>query len=410
MLLFMEACEPSSPPAVHGIAAPDTTLPTPATSTILTIDTLARDLVVPWGVALAPDGRIFVAERPGRIRVVQNGRLRPEPWATLDVYAEEIGIGPETGLMGIALAPDFASTGHIYVVATTWRSVGDRERTLFHRILRRIGGLGNPEAALRYRNQVVRFTEREGRGSDPRVIVDDLAVAFYHAGGGIAFGPDGSLYVSVGDALLPTRASHVDSHIGRLLRYHADGRVPDDNPTPGNPTWARGLRNTQAFTWLADGTMLGVEHGPSGMAQENGRGGHDELNVLEAGANYGWPDAIGWESAGGSRVPVWTWREPIAPGGVSAYRGPIADWAGGVLVAGLRGRLDRIVLERSGEHHRATAMETLLNGEFGRLRTVVVDTSGSIYLTTSNRDARGVARVGDDLLLRLKPVVRRELE
>jgi glucose/arabinose dehydrogenase len=404
-LMAIAACaEPARTGEVTGMAVPDSALP-PATGPDLsfTVDTIARGLEVPWGLAELPDGRWLVTERPGRIRVIRDGALDPEPWAVLDVYAEQPGIGPEAGLLGLALAPDFAVSGHVYVVATTWRSPGDRERALVTRLWRRVAGLIDPTANLRYKNQVLRFTERDGKGGVPEVVVDDLAATYYHAGGGIAFGPDGALYVSMGDALLPAHARRGDSHLGRVLRYAPDGRVPADNPFPGAPTFAKGLRNTQAFTWLDDGTMVGAEHGPTGMPQEGGRAGHDELNALLPGADYGWPDALGGESESGSRPALWTWREPIAPGGVAVYDGPIEPWRGSLLVAGLRGRLERVVLEKEGGAWRVVAAETLLDRTFGRLRAVRVDRNGMIYLTTSNRDARGRPSQEDDLLLRLRP-------
>lgn len=391
--------------AVTGTAVATESLP-PADSTGVTfrLDTVATGLEVPWGIAALPDGRLLVTERPGRIRVIRDGQLDPEPWATLDVYAEDPGIGPESGLLGIAVSPDFARTGHVYVVATTWRSAGDRTRALSTRLSRRVRGLFDETATLRYRNQVLRLRDADGRGVESEVIVEELPAAFYHAGGGIAFGPDAMLYVSMGDALLPRQARLPTSWLGRVHRFTPDGRIPTDNPNAGSSTWAFGLRNTQAFAWLDDGTMVGVEHGPTGMPQEGGRAGHDELNVLVAGGDYGWPDALGGESSRGSRPAIWTWGEPIAPGGIAVYRGPVVGWQGSLLVAGLRGRLERVVLRRDGDAWQATATETLIDRDLGRLRAVLADSTGSVYLTTSNRDARGAPRASDDLLVRLTPM------
>jgi len=372
---------------------------------IFRVDTLASGLEVPWGLARLSDGRVLVTERTGRIRMVGPDGLQATPWATVDVYAEDPGIGPETGLMGITLAPDFATSGHVFVVATVWRSDGDRARRITTRVWRRVLGALNARGALRHKNQVIRFTEREGRGVDPTVIVDDLAAAYYHAGGGIAFGPDGMLYVSMGDAMLPNEASRPSSHLGRILRFTPTGAIPPDNPVAGAPGWAWGLRNTQAFVWLSNGLFVGVEHGPSGMEQEGGRVGHDELNVLTSGGDYGWPRAVGWSQVEDSARPLWVWRNPIAPAGLAEYRGPIEAWRGSVLVAGLRGDLERLTLRSESGVPRVVARQRLIHESLGRLRTIQVDEAGRIYLTTSNRDARGHAKAGDDVLLRLEPMM-----
>jgi aldose sugar dehydrogenase len=369
------------------------------------VDTLARGLVVPWGITSLPDGRVLITERPGRIRVLDAEGLAPRPWATLDVHSEFQSWGPESGLLGIAAASDFATSREVFVLATVWRSEGDRAATLAARLWRRLAGTISPRASFILKNRVIRFTERDGHGVDPTVIVDDLPAHHYHAGGGIAFGPDGRLYVSVGDATRPELLASDDLLLGAILRYERDGTVPADNPVEGSPVFARGLRNTQAFAWLPDGTMLGAEHGPSGMTQEAGRAGNDEVNVLRAGADYGWPRATGWEEIDGAEPPLWVWREAIAPGGLAAERrgataGPDSAT---ILVAGLRRRLERLVLTRGPDGRwRAVSLDTLLGGAWGRLRTLAVAPDGSVLLATSNRDARGQAGPHDDLILRLR--------
>lgn len=401
--LAPSGCDRAPASSVRGAASSTDPLPTPVGGALtLRVDTVARGLEVPWGLASLPDGRLLVTERTGRIRVVRDGALDPTPWATVRVYANEPGIGPETGLLGLAVAPDFATSGHVYVVATVWRSEGDRTRAFGTRLWRRALGLVDQTATLRFTNQVLRFTERDGRGGVPEVIVPDLPAAHYHAGGAIGFGPDGMLYVSMGDALLPDRAREPAGWLGRIHRFTLEAAIPADNPQPNSSTWAYGLRNTQAFAWTENGAMVAIEHGPSGMAQERERAGHDELNRIVRGGNYGWPDAIGDQAVGNSRPALWTWREAFAPSGLAVYRGPVAAWRGSILVAGLRGRLERVVLEERGDSLRVVAAETLLSS-YGRLRSVHVDAQGSVYVSTSNRDARGSAQTDDDLILRISP-------
>jgi aldose sugar dehydrogenase len=389
--------------AVSEEVARDSVLPTIEYAGPIGLDTLATGLVVPWGVAPAPDGRIFVTERPGRIRVVApDGRLDAEPWAVLDVHHEYFNYGPESGLLGVALSPDFEKDRFVYVFATVWRSTGDRNRSLLRRAWRRAASTFSPLAGTIVKSQVIRFTDAGGRGEQPTVIIDNLPANHYHAGGGLAFGPDGKLYVSVGDVLLPQLAPRAEVAAGKVLRFNADGSVPADNPDPASPVWARGLRNTQAFTWLADGTMLGVEHGPTGMTQESARAGRDELNVLRPGLDYGWPTVVGWQSRDSAQPPIWVWRTAIAPAGLAVLSDD-ASASASLLVAGLKGGLTRVSLKKAEESgwHADSLQPRPLPG-IGRLRSVRRVSPGVFLLTTSNLDARGQRGPHDDLLLRLR--------
>ncbi len=410
LILLAGACADAAPTDQHGAGVtsastviPAADVPIDTTPFVYAVDTIARGLEVPWGVAQLPDGRILVTERSGRIVVIDPATGRRDVWASLDVYAEEPGIGPEAGLMGIAVAPDFQTTHEVYVVATTWRTRGDKQRALSTRLWRRLAGRVVPEASLRYRNQVLRFRDVDGRGHGPDVLVEEIPTAYYHAGGAISVGPDGMLYVTNGDALLPERAGRQGATNARILRYTRDGHVPMDNPIAGDAEWARGLRNAQGLVWLSDTVLVSIEHGPTGMSHEGGRGGHDELNHIRRGADYGWPRAIGDEAAPGASAPLLTWAQPIAPAGVAVHRGAAAPRGHHILVAGLRGALERLVLAPRGTTWVVSSRQRLLDGQFGRLRAVAVDDQGRILLTTSNRDARGAPRSADDLLVRLTP-------
>lgn len=364
------------------------------------VDTIARHLAVPWAIAFAPDGRTFVTERAGRVRIIENGALRAEPWATLDVYADEPSIFPEAGLMGIALAPDFASSRAVYLLATHWRDGAARSSSLPARLWRRARGfVGTPPS--RWVNRVHRCTDNGGRASDCRVVVDGLPASFYHAGGALAFGPDGMLYLTLGDALDPDASRGPRSLAARILRYTPGGNVPADNPVPRSPVWASGLRNSQGIAWHPEThDMFALEHGPSGMPQERMRAGNDELNVIVKGAHYGWPDAIGADSP---MQPLRLWRVAIAPGGLAFYSGGSPSWRGSLFIGGLRGRtLRRLTVARGDAGWSVTGEEELLRGT-GRIRAVAMAPDGSIWVTTSNRDHRGPAGPSDDLVLRLTP-------
>ena len=347
-----------------------------AASTGYALDTVATGLEVPWALAVAPDGRVFVTERAGRVRVIEQGVLRAAPWATVAVRAEG-----EAGLMGIAVAPDFAASGHVYVVGTF-------------------------EAGGSLVNRVVRLTDRGGVGAQPAVILDGIPAAENHAGDAIAFGPDGMLYVATGDARDPGLAADPRSLGGKVLRVRPDGSVPPDNPTPGSPVWASGLRNPQGLAWHPEsGQLFATEHGPSGFPNERFRTQHDELNAIRAGGDYGWPAHAG--RGGGATVvqPVWDWSPGLAPSGLAVYTGTeLAAWRGSLFVAGLKGRrLERLAVERDGSPNpgwRVTRRETVVEGH-GRIRAVAMGPDGRLWFTTSNRDGRGETTKGDDRVVRI---------
>jgi glucose/arabinose dehydrogenase len=326
------------------------------------VEVVARTLEIPWAVDFAPDGRMFVTERPGRIRVIRDGRLETQPWATLPV--RHIGEG---GLLGLAVAPDFQRTGFVYV----YHTYADNGR-LF--------------------NRVVRLVDRDGRGQMDRVILDRIPGSGNHNGGRIKFGPDGKLYVTTGDAGQPQLAQQRESLAGKVLRINADGSVPSDNPFPGSPVYTLGHRNPQGLAWHPETKVLyESEHGPSA---------HDEINILESGKNYGWPEVTG--TGGGSRFV-----DPIAESGGSTTWAPsgiaipsAGPWRNSLLAAALRGnQLRRFVLQ-APEFRRVTEQEAFFQN-LGRLRDVVQGPDGSLYMLTSNRDGRGRPGPDDDRLLRI---------
>jgi glucose/arabinose dehydrogenase len=315
---------------------------------------------VPWALAFAPDGRLFVTERPGRLRVVKDGRLDPEPVATLAVAAQG-----EAGLMGLALDPRFAETGHLYVCYTA-----ERQGALV--------------------NRVARLTLREGRAGEERVLLDGMRAAPIHDGCRLKFGPDGRLYATMGDAAEPRLAQAKESLNGKVLRLNADGSVPADNPFPGSPVLSLGHRNPQGLAWDAKGRLLAAEHGPSRR---------DEINHIQPGKNYGWPDVAGADD------PVAQQRgyvDPIVESEHDTWAPSGIAWRGDTLwIAALRG--ERLVAISLDADLRITNARSLLRRGPGRLRDVVVGPDGALYVTTSNRDGRGSVRGGDDKILKVMP-------
>jgi glucose/arabinose dehydrogenase len=316
---------------------------------------IAEGLEVPWEIAFMPDGRALVTERPGRIRMLErDGTLREEPVAEVDVSEQGEG-----GLLGLAVDPDFADNGLLYLYFTTpsemrlerWRFAGDG--------LRREAGL-----------------------------IDGTIVAgAIHDSGRIAFGPDRNLYVATGEAGQGDLAQDPASLNGKYLRL-----TPEQYRSgPSRPEIiSLGHRNPQGFDWQpGSGRLISTEHGPSGG---DGPQGYDEINEIRKGANYGWPVVYG-DDDGRFTPPLKVYEEAIAPSGATF-------WHGDYFFATLRGEaLHRLRFDGD----RIVGDETLLQGEYGRLRTVVEGPDGALYVLTSNRDGRGNPADTDDRILRITP-------
>ena len=361
------------PPTTSTPLVQPTRTPTPpARGAVVSVDVVAKGLDTPWAIDFAPDGRIFVSERPGRVRVIRDGRLDPAPWIALDVVEQG-----ESGLMGLALDPQFARNGYVYV-AYTYRA-GDG------RLLDRLARLRDDPAT--------------GRGVLDRVLWDDVPAGNIHDGGRVRFGPDGKLYWTLGEVGNAALAQDTSSLNGKILRLNPDGTAPADNPFPGSPVYSYGHRNPQGLAWQpGTGRLYATEHGPSGGLQGCCR---DEVNLIEPGRNYGWPVIAGGQTRAGMESPVLSSGDTVtwAPGGATfVTRGP---WAGSLLFTGLRGQaLYRLTLD-SRDPRKALGLESLFEGRYGRLRDVAEGPDGALYVLTSNRDGRGSPSADDDRVLRL---------
>ena len=364
---------PTSPPSSSGTAAP-TPSPRVGPAVVENVQLIASGLQAPWAIDLAPDGRLFITERPGRVRIVQlgpGGGLRPEPWATLPAITSRDG---EKGLMGLAIDPDFTTNRFVYLYYTY--AVGTASR-----------------------NKLVRMRDVNGRGIEETVLLDGIPGSNLHDGGRIKFGPDGKLYVTTGDAENAQNAQNTGTPAGKILRLNKDGSPPADNPIAGSPMWSLGHRNVQGIAWHPDTkTLYATEHGPSNLFPDCC---HDELNLIEANGNYGWPAVRGIAQNERYRDPliesgnVETW----APAG-AAFATAAGPLRGSLLFAALRGQhLQRIVLAADGR--TIVFREKLLQGQYGRLRDVFEIPSGEFLILTSNRDGRGQPSADDDRVLLL---------
>ena len=337
------------------------------------VETVASHLEIPWSIAFANDGRIFFTERTGNIRLIdKDGKPVEEPVGKINVAA--IGEG---GLLGIALDPNFEKNHFIYVYYTY-------------------------SDFLKLYNKVSRFTEKDNKISDEQVILDKIPASSIHDGGRIKFGPDERLYIGVGDVSDRDSAQDTDILSGKILRINPDGSIPSDNPFPNSPVYSYGNRNPQGIDWdPITGKLVETEHGPSG---EMGLSAHDEINVIEAGKNYGWPKAIGNPNDPNFVDPIFqTGDSTWAPSGSTFYSNDkIPEWKGKYLVATLRGtRLEVFRLDL--ENKKVVSSESMFDGIYGRLRDVEQSPDGYLYLLTSNRDGRGSPSADDDRILKIIP-------
>ncbi len=313
------------------------------------VRTVADHLEVPWGLAFLPDGSALVTERDsGRVLAVASGAVREVG------RVSEAAPQGEAGLLGVAVSPTYAEDLAVFLYVTTETD-----------------------------NRVVRTTYDGARLGDLTVILDGIPNGFIHDGGRLAFGPDGLLYVSTGETGDGPLAQDPDSLGGKILRITMDGDPAPGNPDPSSPVFSLGHRNVQGLAFDDRGRLWASEFGASTW---------DELNLVKAGANYGWPLVEGRGELPGYRNPFAQWHtDEASPSGL-AYR------EGTLWLASLRGqRLWQVPLRGNGV---AEPVDWFV-GRYGRLRTVALAPDGHLWLTTSNRDGRGSPVSADDRILEL---------
>ncbi len=330
------------------------------------IEIVAVDLNVPWAIDISEDKRLYVTERTGSIWIMQNGDFLPEPLITFEPPFASQGEG---GLMGLALDPDYLTNHYIYVMYSYLEDG-------------------------RMYNRVVRLLEKDNKAVIDRILIDRIPGAGTHNGGRIKIGPDDKLYVTTGDAGSANLAQDINSLAGKILRINLDGSIPEDNPFEGSSVYSLGFRNPQGLAWNSDHILFASEHGQTG---------HDEINVVYPGANYGWPIVQGKEATDQIDVQmplIESGNETWAPAGIAfADYGP---WSGDLLVASLLGE-ELLSMTLNASNREVLQVGEWLNSQFGRLREVFQARDGSVYLTTSNMDRRRTPFPGDDKIIRLVP-------
>jgi glucose/arabinose dehydrogenase len=338
--------------------------------------TVVAGLAHPWSVAFLPDGRMLITERPGRLRLVgKDGKLDPRPIDGLPANIVEHGQG---GLLDVAVHPKFAENGWVYL------SYAARDGSGVGTEVARGKLVGDRLTEVQ---TLFRMQPKSGGGR--------------HFGSRLVFDRDGYLFITLGDRGEQDRAQRLDDHAGKIVRLHDDGRVPADNPFAQRPgakpeIWSLGNRNVQgAALHPRTGALWAHEHGPQGG---------DEINVIRAGVNYGWPvityganygtgTKIGEGTAKpGMAQPIHYWVPSIAPSGMAFYDGErFPRWKGDVFVGALR---DQILVRVKLDGEKVLKEERLLKGTFGRIRDVRAGPDGLIYLLTDESDGK---------LIRLEP-------
>ena len=332
-------------------------IPEPNTNSTGTksVEIVATNLQKPWAMDFADD-RIFFTEKVGRIRVIDSGVLLEEPLASLRVADVT-----DAGLLGLALHPNFENNRYLYVFYTY-------------------------EEGDKLWNKVIRITESENKLTDAVAILDKIPGAEFDNGGVIKFGPDGKLYIATGDATDEHAAQDLESLSGKILRVNDDGTMPYDNPFH-NLVFSYGHRNPQGMAWDKSGSLYVTEHGPTK---------NDEINLVKAGQNFGWPEQ---ECSGNENFtdPLVCYNPSLEPAGIVFYSANKLDLENDLIMATLRGtNLYKLTIDNG----IITTQKSILGGA-GRIRDVNEGPDGYLYILTGNTDGRGFPDKTDDKLIRI---------
>ncbi len=344
----------------------------PTTDAQLTTDVVADNLQEPWSLAFAPDGRLFFTEATGRLRVIVNGELVAEP--VFDLSAQTSGF--EGGLTGMDIDRNFASNGLIYAHYCT--------------------------KALHC--QVIRILVQGNTGTLDKVLLDYSITNFDHVGGRLKIGPDGLLYLSVGDHDNPNSVQNPASFDGKILRMNLDGTAAGAGFAQNPYVYALGTRDPQGLAWDSSGTLYETDNGPTN---------NDEVNIIVKGGNYGWPTCVGSCNNPSFIDPVVN-LAPTAPSmppsGASFYNGTtIPGWNGSLMIAVLgldnnpqAHQIRQIIFDAPGGK-TVTFQQGLFVNKFGRIRDVIEGPDGFVYFATSNFKQGTHGAPDDDRIIRVRP-------
>ena len=326
----------------------------------LNTDVIVDGLNNPWEIVFGPDGEIYFTERDGRIwKLSEFGDAK-----VIQTFPKSGAV--EGGTLGLALHPEFEKNKKIYVYQT------------------------NLELEF-YQNKIFSFTVEDDMLTDKQIILDGIPGAPWHDGGRIQFGPDEKLYISTGDAISPGLSQDLSSLAGKILRINPDGTIPTDNPFEYSPVFSYGHRNPQGLAWSTNGMFVSSEHGPSG---ELGYG-HDEVNIILKGKNYGWPNIVGNSSDENFVNPlIHSGQSTWAPSGMVFYDSDkISSFSGKFLIGTLRG--EHLMVVEISDDGSLISTEKFFDGDFGRIRTAQIDHDGNLYLLTANGNNDKIIRISE---------------
>jgi glucose/arabinose dehydrogenase/mono/diheme cytochrome c family protein len=361
-------------------------------STILLVSSIVENLDVPWELAWGADERLWFTEQNGAVyRLdVESGEYR------LMLRVPDVHYQKSRGLLGMAPHSRLDSFPYVFLHYTyTAENSGELERDI--------------------RSRLARYTLAGDTLIEPLILLDAIPGKTFHNGSRIVVADDDHIFLSTGDAGDARAAQRPESLNGKILRLRIDGSIPEDNPIPGSPVWSWGHRNPQGLAIGPGGRLYASDHGPAT---------DDELNLIEKGRNYGWPNVNGFCDLDNERVfcadsnvaaPLMAWSPTIAVAGLAYHDHPaIPEWRGALLLANLKGRALRVLsLDIQGEY--ISRERIYFQKHFGRIRALCVASNGDIYLSTSNRDwhpraqpfmyeGDGLPRPGDDRIIRLRAI------
>ncbi|MBM2815165.1 MAG: glucose dehydrogenase [Ignavibacteria bacterium] len=342
---------------------------------------IATNLDTPWEILWGPDNFIWMTERYGRI-----SRVNPQTGEVIEyLRINEVSESGERGLMGMALHPQFISPvpeiqafPYIYVVY-------------------------NYNSGTNSRIKVVRYNYNNGN-LESKILLNDIPGAQFHDGARIWIDErDWTLYVSIGDATIASNAQNLSNNNGKILRMNLDGTIPNNNPYPNSYIWSWGLRNSQGLVF-ANNKLYSSEHGP-----EN----DDEVNIIQKGRNYGWPNVMGYCNLPAEKTfceanlvvePIAAWTPTIAPAGMDYYNNNlIPDWKNSILLTTLKAsKLIQLKLDATGT--QVEFQKDFFTSKFGRLRDICISPDGKVYIATSNKDGRGSPGAKDDRIIEITPL------
>lgn len=334
------------------------------------VDTLARNLTVPWAMAFIDDSTLIFTERNGKIRMLRNDRLVDKPALVVD----NTDSTKKMGMLGLCLHPNFAQNKFIYV-AHNYRN---ENRSLL---------------------KVERYRFANDSLVEPKIVIDNINASPNHTGCRLKFGPDGKLFITTGDADRPILAQDLKSLNGKILRVNDDGTVPADNPFVNNDTarkeiWTYGHRNTQGIDFQpTTNDLYNSEHGPTGG---------DEMNKIIKGMNYGWPVIHHRDAKENMRSPLAEFTPSIGPSELVFYKGNAFPFLkGDILLACLRGEA---IMHFKVEKNQLVQQSNLFQHRYGRIRAIAISKEGYIYFSTSQNDPpEGKAMQDYDMICRMRP-------